>query len=266
MPRSIWNGTIAVGLVAVPIKLYSATESKTVSFHEVHAKDGARVEHRRFCSKDDDEVPYEEVVKGFEVAPGEFVVLDKDEIAAAAGERSKVIDVEACVCVDDVDPVFFDKTYYVGPGDEGEAPYRVLHAALDKTGRAALGRFTFHNREYLAAIRPLGGILVLHTVRFADEVVAPDDIEVRRPSTRPGDREVEMAARLVESMHEDFEPSAYEDQHREAVLAMIARKAKGETIEAPEEAPAEDTPDLMAALQASLDAHGGRRRRKKARS
>jgi DNA end-binding protein Ku len=272
MPRSIWNGTIAVGLVNVPIKLYSATDSKTVHFHEVHEADGARVEHRRFCSKEDREVPYEEIVKGFEVAPDEYVALDKDEIAAAAGERSRIIDVDACVCAGDVDPVFFDKTYYLGPGDDGDAPYKVLHAALERTGRAALGRFTFHNREYLAAIRPLDRILALHTMRFADELVPAADIEVRRPSTAPGDREVGMAERLVESMHEDFRPAEHHDEYREAVLAMIERKAAGEDIEPPAEEPSEEPPDLMAALEASLKGGGARgggrsrsRRGKKAR-
>jgi DNA end-binding protein Ku len=267
MPRSIWNGTISFGLVTVPVKLYTAIESKTVRFREVHLSDGARIEHRRFCSRELREVPYEEVVKGFEVAPGEYVVVDREEIAAAAGPRSHVVDVEAFVDSAAIDPVYYERAYYIGAGRGGEDAYRLLLEALRRAGRAAIGRFPFHNREYLAAIRPRDHVLALHTMRFADEVVPARDIEVRRPSTRPGKREIDMAASLVESMHERFKPAEHEDEYREAVLAMIRRKAKGETIAPPEVEPAEETPDLMAALQASLDAGGGKKRgRTKAKS
>jgi DNA end-binding protein Ku len=255
MARSIWNGTVTFGLVTVPVKLYSATESKTVHFHEVHEKDGARIEHRRFCSDEDREVPYGEVVKGFQVSSGEYVVLEKDEIAAAAGEHSHVIDVEAFVCVADIDPVFYETTYYLGAGAKGEDAYRLLHDALERAGRAALGRFVFHDREYLAAIRPLGGVLALHTMRFADELVPADEIEFEAPHQPPSEREVEMAARLLESLHEDFRPERYEDEYREAVLELIRRKAAGGDVEPPEEEQPEPSPDLVQALEASL---GGR--------
>ena len=181
MPRSIWNGTISFGLAHVPIKLYSATESKTVSFHEVHLADGARLEHKRICSKEDQEVPYKEVVKGFEVSPDEYVVLNKSEVAAAAGSRGKVIEIEEFVPDDEIDPVYFEKTYYVGCRDEGEA-YRVFQEALTQTGRVGIGRFTFHNREYLAAVRPLDGVLALHTMRFHDEVVRGRQLNTTSPA------------------------------------------------------------------------------------
>ncbi len=198
MPRSLWNGTVSFGLVNVPVKLFSATESKTVRFREVHEPDGAKIEHRRFCSKEGKEVPYEEVVKGYEVRKNTYVVLEKEEIAAAAGERTHVIDVEAFVCLADVDLAFYEKAYYLGAGKKGEDAYRLLHDALEKTGRAALGRFTFHNREYLAAIRPYGKVLTLHTMRFADELVDPGEIEFDAPKKGPAKREVEMARKLVE--------------------------------------------------------------------
>jgi DNA end-binding protein Ku len=251
MPRSIWNGTISVGLAHVPIKLYSATESKTVSFHEVHLKDGARLEHKRLCAKEGKEVPFKEVVKGFEVAPDEFVVLTKEEVAAAAGARGKVIEIEDFVPDDQIDPVFFEKTYYVGYRDDGDA-YRVFHEALKQTARVGIGRFTFHNREYLAAVRPLDDVLALHTMRFHDEVVRGDELEVERPAKGPSEQEVEMAARLVDSLYREFDPTDYEDSYREAVLELIERKAKGEAVEAEAEEPEEETSDLMAALQASL--------------
>src|SRR5829696_10160918 len=170
MPRSLWNGTVTFGVIAVPVKLYTATESKTVSFREVHLDDGAKIEHRRFCAKDEKEVPYEEVVKGYEVREGEYVVLAKEEIEAAAGDRAHVIALEAFVEAAAVDPVFYERTYYLGAGDAGTDAYRLLHDALGRTGRAGLGRFTFHNREYVAAVRPLDGVLALHTMRFADEL------------------------------------------------------------------------------------------------
>jgi DNA end-binding protein Ku len=251
MPRSIWNGTISFGLAHVPVKLYTATESKTVSFHEVHLSDGARIQHRRICSREGKEVPYKEVVRGFEVSEDEYVVLGKDEVKAAAGARGKVVEIEEFVPEDAIDPVFYERTYYVGCRDDGEA-YRVFHEALKRTERVALGRFTFHDREYLAAVRSLDGVLALHTMRFHDEVVHADELEVERAGKGPGKREVQMAGQLVESLHRKFDPADYEDTYREAVLELIERKAKGEPLAAPEPEAEEETDDLMAALQASI--------------
>ena len=252
MPRSLWNGTISVGVIAVPVKLYTAVESRTVRFREVHLEDEAKIEHRRFCSKEDKEVPYDDVVKGYETSKGRYVVLEKDEIAAAAGDPAHVIDIESFVETTAIDPVFYAKTYYLGAGAKGGDAYRLLHDALERSGRAALGRFTFHNREYLAAIRPLDGVLSLHTMRFADELVSGDDVEFDQASQAPSKREVEMAGRLLESMHEDFKPGRYKDEYRKAVLDLIKRKAAGKDIEAPEEPEPESSDDLLSALEASL--------------
>jgi DNA end-binding protein Ku len=252
MPRSLWNGTITVGLINVPVKLYSATESRTVHFREVHLEDGAKIEHRRFCSAEDREVPYEEVVKGFEVGDGEYVALEKDEVAAAAGDRAHVVALEAFVEAGAIDPVLYEKTYYAGAGDKDADAYRLLHDALEQTGRAGLGRFTFHNREYLAAVRPLDGALALHTMRFADELVSGKRIPYDAPSRKPRDQEVAMAGKLVDSLHERFNPDKRKDEYRAAVLDMIERKAAGKQLRKPKEKPPEDTPDLMAALEASL--------------
>jgi DNA end-binding protein Ku len=251
MPKSIWNGTISFGLAHVPVKLYSATESKTVHFNEVHVSDGARIEHKRICSKEDKEVPFKEVVKGYEIKPDEYVVLEKDEVKAAAGARGKVIEIEDFVPEGAIDPVFLEKTYYVGCRDDAEA-YRVLLAALERSGRVGIGRFTFHDREYLAAVRTLDGVLTLHTMRFHDEIVRADDLDVPTPNKKPAKREVDMAGQLVKSLHRKFDPSDYEDTYREAVLELIKRKAKGEEVGPSEPEPEEETPDLAAALQASL--------------
>ena len=252
-PRSIWNGTIAFGLVNVPIKLFTATESHTISFSEVHARDGARIEHRRICPKEDKEVPYEEVAKGYEISEDTYVVLDKDEIKAAAGDRGKVIELSEFVDAADIDPVFYAKTYYVGAGDEKDA-YRLLLEALRRTGRAGVGRFTFHDREYLVALRALDDALALHTLRFADEVVSPGDLEIPSGGRKPAQNELKMAKQLVDSLAEDFDASKYEDTYRDAVLDLIRRKAKGEEIDlSAQEEPAHGD-DLAAALQASLGA------------
>src|SRR3954465_9684068 len=192
-PRSIWNGTITFGLVNVPVKLYSATESKTVHFSEVHAKDGAQIEHRRVCPKEDKVVDYDDIVKGYEVSPDKYVVLAKDEIKAAAGDRGKGVHLEHFVDGADIDPVFYDRTYYVGSRDADDA-YRLLHEALRRSGRAGIGRFTFHHREYLVAVRALEDAIALHTMRFHDEVVSPDDADIPSGGRRPNKREVQMAA------------------------------------------------------------------------
>lgn len=254
MPRSIWNGTIAFGAVAVPIKLYSAVEPKTVHFHEVHLDDGARIEHRSFCAKEDKEVPRDEVVKGFEVRSGRYVVVDKEEIDAAGGTRARIIDVDRFVALHDIDPVFFDKSYFVGPQDDGVDAYKLLQAALERSERAALGRFTFHNREYLIALRAYDNVMALHTMRFADELVAPKDLDVPRAARKPDKREIDMAGKLIESMHEDFRPGRIHDEHREAIVAAIKKKARsGKEIAPPDEdVDTEPADDLAAALEASL--------------
>jgi DNA end-binding protein Ku len=253
MPRSLWNGTIAFGAVAVPVKLYSAVEAKTVHFHEVHLHDGARIEHRPFCTKQDKEVPRDEIVKGYELSSGRYVVVDQEEIDAAGGSRSRIIDVEHFVAAADIDPVFYAKSYFLGARDEGADAYRLLHDALERNGRAAIGRFSFHKREYLAAIRPYDGVLALHTMRFADELVAPKDLDVPRRAAKPDPKELKMAKSLIDALHEPFRPAKLHDEYREAVLAAIRHKAKGKEIEAPDEPAAEPSDDLAAALQASLD-------------
>jgi len=254
-PRSIWNGTITFGLVNVPIKLFSATESKTVHFSEVHAKDGGKIEHRRICSREDKEVAYDEVVKGYEVEPDKYVVLEKDEIKAAAGDRGKVIHIAEFVEGAEIDPVFFEKTYYVGSRDDAD-PYRLLHEALRRSGRAGIGRFTFHDREYLVAIRALDDVIAMHTLRFHDEVVSGDDLEIDGGGRKPSRQEIQMAEKLVETLYEDFKPERYEDTYREAVLELIQRKAKGEEIDVAEQEEPAHGDDLAAALEASLA--GGR--------
>ena len=255
--RSIWNGTIAFAGVFVPIKVHSATEDQAVHFHEVHVDDGARIEHKRFCSKEGKEVPYKEIVKGYEVSEGKYVLLEDDELKAAAGQGSRVIDVEQFVCAGEIDPVMYEKNYFLGSQDDGKDAYRLLHDALAKTGRAAIGRWVFHNREYLVAVRPYEDALAMHTMRFHDELVAADDLEIPTPSRNPSDRELKMAGQLVATLEAKFDPTAFEDTYRERLLEYIEAKAKGKLDKLPARTEAADPDDLMAALEASLSAGKG---------
>jgi DNA end-binding protein Ku len=253
MPRSIWNGTIAFGLVTVPIKVYSATESKTVHFREVHAKDASPIEHRRICPKHPKKpLDYDEIVKGYEASRGKWVELTDDEIAAAAGSRSKTLDVDHFVPADDIAPEFFERTYYLGAQDKGRDAYALLHAALDRSGRAAVGRWVFHNRERTVVIRTLDGALALHTMRFADELVDPRDFELSRVQKKPTEREIKMASALVDGLSAEFDPSAYEDSYRQDVLKVVKTKAEGKNIEPAADEEPERADDLVAALEASL--------------
>ena len=255
MAKSIWNGTITFGMLNVPVKLYSATESKTIHFHEVHLRDGAKIEHRRVYSKDNKEVPYDQVVKGYEVSEGRYVVLEKDEIKAAAGDRGKVIHLREFVRAPEIDPVFYERTYYVGSRDD-EASFRLLHEALRKSERVGIGRFSFHDREYLVGVGAGYQALVLHTLRFHDEVVGGDELEIEGRARKPSGKEVDMAGQLVQTLAADFKPAAYEDTYRDAVLELIKRKSKGEEIGLAEQEEPAHGDDLAAALEASLSGAG----------
>jgi DNA end-binding protein Ku len=253
-PRSLWNGSIAFGLVTVPVKVYTATESRSVHFREVHAKDGSRIEHRRICPKEDKAVPSDEIVRGYQVSARKWVELTDEEIAAAAGTQTRLIDVDHFVPADEIDPVYFDKAYYLGAQDKGRDAYALLLAALEKAGRAGVGRWVFHNRERTVIVRPLGDVLALHTMRFADEVVEPSGFELERVRRKPSEQEIKMAGRLVDGLHTDFDPADHEDSYREAVLELVKAKAAGKNIELPEPEEAESADDLLAQLEASLSA------------
>src|SRR4051812_6111648 len=250
--RSLWNGTLTFGLVNVPVKVFSATESKSIHFHQVHLSDEARIEHRRICPKEDKEVDKDEIVMGYELSDGGYVELSKDEIAAAGGENAKLIDVEHFVPGEDIDPIFYDKTYYLGAGDDGEDAFRLLRKALEESGKVAIGRWVFHDRERLVAVRPYEKVLAMGVLNFHDEVTEPDDLDLPSPQKNPTKRELEMAGKLVKSLQASFEPHKYADTYRDAVLKLIERKRKGEEIEFEEPERKEEPDDLAAALEASL--------------
>jgi DNA end-binding protein Ku len=269
MPRSIWNGAITFGLAVVPIKVHSATEDRGIHFHQVHAKDGAQIKHERICSKEGKKVPYKQVAKGYEVRDGEYVMLEQDEIDAAAGEGSHLIELEEFVCASEIDPVYYDRGYHLGIGEDGEDAYRLLHDALARADRVGIGRWVFHNREYLVAVRPRDEVLALHTMRFAAELVDVGGLDLPRPSRKPAKREIEMAGSLVDSLHQTFEPEALKDGYRQRVMELIEAKARGEDPDLPEPPESDEQLDLAAALEASLDgsgSRGSRRKKSKARS
>jgi DNA end-binding protein Ku len=256
MPRSLWNGTISFANVRVPVKLYSATESKAIRFRERRLSDGSAIEHRRVCVKEDREVPYSEIVKGFEVSAGSFVTLSKEEIAAADGPAARTVEIEHFVGREEIDPVYYERAYHLGPGKLGDESYRLLHAAMKRTERVAIGRFVFHNKAHLVAVRALDDVLALHTMRFADELVDPRELDYKTPERKPSKREVSAARVLVEQLGARFQPDRYRDTYRQAVLELIERKARGETIAPVKDEPATAEDDLFEALQASLDRHG----------
>jgi DNA end-binding protein Ku len=262
MARAIWSGSISFGLLNVPVKLYSAVARRGISLREIRESDGARIRHRRVAEGTDEEVPYEKITKAFEITSGNYVPIDKDEMAALAPKKTRAIEVQDFVDLGEIDPIYFDSPYYLGPAEGAEKAYSLLASALQSSGKVAIARFVFRNKEHLAALRAENGVLTLTTMRFADEVVPPEELDDVLPSEKPtvGKKEVEMAERLIDSLTSDFDPTAYRDEYREELMALIERKAEGKEVLTPEEPEAEATaaPDLMAALEESIAAVKGR--------
>ncbi len=255
----MWNGTVAFGEVVFPVKLYSIVQERRVRFREVHLADGGKIVHKRFGSQSGDEIPSERIRKSYEISEGNQVVLDDEEIAAARGANTKVIQIDHFVPAAQIDPIFYDKPYVIGAQDGGEHAYRVLHAALEKTQSVGIGRFMLRTREQLVALGAHGPALRLYTMRYADQIVSASDLDVPALSREPTERELDMAERLVDTLAQTWEPKRYEDRHRQAVMALIEQKAAGEELHVPEVHEPEETPDLIAALEASL---AGRPRRR----
>lgn len=254
MPRAIWSGSISFGLVNVPVKLVSATSPKDVRFHQLHAKDGGRVNQKRVCSVDGEEVDYSEIVKGYEIHRGQYVIVTPEELEGLLPQANRSIDIEEFVDLAEIDPLFFEHSYYLVPDGAAVRPYALLVEAMEGTGKVGVGRFVLRTKQYLAALRPREGALVLSTLLFADEIVEASELEVATTKeTKPSERELTMARQLVSSLSAPWEPAKYKDDYREQVLAIIEAKAEGNEIAVPE-APEQPAPvvDLMAALEASL--------------
>jgi DNA end-binding protein Ku len=256
MARSLWTGSISFGLVNVPVTLYTAVRDLDVHFRQLHEKDGAPIDTRRFCSEEDKEVPFEAIGHGYELDDGKQVVLTDDDLAAAAPRKTRTIDIEAFVDVDEVDPIYFDHPYFLAPVGEAEGnlrAYRLLVKVMESTDRAALGRFVMRTKEYLVLVRVRDGVLSLTTMRFHDEVRPTKDVDTG--GRKPAKAQLDAATKLIEALSVDWDPEQYEDCYRERLLEVIERKRKGKKIRAPKSGrdAGGPPPDIMAALKESLE-------------
>jgi len=259
MPRSIWKGAISFGLVTIPVKLFSATEEKDISFRQVHPEDGGRIKYKRVCEKCGNEIPFAEIAKGYEMPDGRMVILEKEDFDSLPLATTKAVDVVQFVAEDEVDPTYFDKTYFLQAEGPGVKPYVLLRDALTKSGQSAVVKVALRSREALALLRPKDGVLLMHTMLWPDELrdgsfaAPPADVKV-------SDAEVTMAQSFIDALAGDFTPEEYTDSYREALETLVQSKAEGiplaEQPEAPQEA---EVVDLVAALRASVEAAKKRR-------
>lgn len=265
MPRPIWSGSISFGLVSVPVKLYSAINRKAVHFNQIDSRSGSRIKYQKVSAADGEVVPSEAIVKGYELPTGQYVLVDDAELSSLDPEANRSIDIEEFVELDQIDPIFYDAAYYVAPDKATTKPYALLARAMEETNRVGVARFVMRSKQYLCAIRPKDGKLLLSTMVYADEVNAPADIKEYEAveAAELTDKELAMAKQLVESLAADFEPGRFEDTYRQKVLDLIERKAEGESglVEAPEPESTDKVVDLMAALEASVAAAKAARKR-----
>jgi DNA end-binding protein Ku len=254
--RSLWKGAITFGLVNIPVALYPATTRSDLSFRQLHAKDAAPIAYRRICSAENVEVPWPEIVKGYEVEKGEFVVMTDEDFKNADVDASQTIDIRDFVPADAIDFTYFEQPYYLEPTATGAKAYALLREALARSGRVGIATFVLRQREHLAAVKVADEALVLTTMRFAHEIVPPTELNVPRGATGLDRREIDLAMQLVDTLAADWQPDKYQDRYRDALLAAIERKVQGRAVAAPPAGrkPPTKVVDLMSALQASLQA------------
>jgi DNA end-binding protein Ku len=257
MARSLWKGSLSFGLVNVPVALFSGVKDTDLHFRQLHAKDHTPVETRRFCAKEDKEVPFEEIAHGYETDDGELIVLTDAELATAAPRRTRTIEIEAFADLEEIDPIYFDHPYVLLPDGESEGTqraYRLLVEVMERTERAALGRFVMRTKEYLALVRARRGRLVLTTMRFHDEIRPVKDVPTPSKKAKPAKKELDRAVALIEALACPWDPERYEDEYEKRLKKIVRDKEKGKTVKTPE---AEEQPspieDLMAALERSLE-------------
>ena len=265
MPRAVWSGSISFGLVNIPIKLFNAVSRKNVSFNQIDSRTGSRIKMQRVSAADGTEVPYEAIVKGYELSPDRYVLIEPDELDALDPEATHTIDIEEFISLSEIDPIFYDAAYYVAPVKGTEKPYALLVQAMEQEGKVAIARFVMRTKQYLAALRPKDGKLLVSTMVYADEVIPAEEISDFDgiEGIDVSERELAMAKQLIDSLTTEFQPDHFQDEYREKVLALIEQKAAG--VETVVEAPAavEETKvvDLLAALEASVkDARAARKR------
>ncbi len=263
MARAMWSGSISFGLVNIPVKVYPATRSKDIHFHQIHEKTKCRVRHKLFCPEVG-EIPSEEVVKGFEIAPDQYVIVQKEELDALVPEKSDNIEITDFVDLVSIDPIYYDKPYYLLPDERAAKAYQLLVTAMSKSEKVAIAKFVMRNKEYLVALRPLNDLICMELMRFAEEVVPVEDLESVPKKTEVGEKELKMAQQLIESLDADFQPENYRNEYIERVQELIDRKVQGEEIVSQPHAEKAKGKviDLMAALEQSL-ARAGKKKRSK---
>lgn len=252
-PRTMWKGAISFGLVSIPVRVFPATEEKSLKFNQLHDADGGRIKMKRTCSKCGEEVAFENIVKGYETEKDHYVLLTDEDFDAIPVESSRAIDIVQFVDLDEIDPMFFKKSYYLVPDEVGVKAYTLLRKALSEDGKVGIAKVSFRDKEHLAALRFRDKAFVLETMYWPDEIRAPDFEELDKKATiRP--QEVQMARSLIDNLTDDWNPSVFKDDYREALLRVVAAKESGEEITVAEEAQPSKVVDLMEALKASVDA------------
>jgi DNA end-binding protein Ku len=249
-PRSIWRGTISFGLVSVPVRMYTATESKELKFHFLHKEDLAPIGYDKVRKDTGEHVDPEDIVRGFEIEKGRYVPLEEEDLDRLDIELTKAIDICDFVDLDEIDPIYFRKAYYLLPEEGAEKPYLLLVRALEETGKVAIAKVVIRNKQHLAAVRPVDGRLVLETMYYADEVRKPEEVKIKGELRKP---EVDMAKTLVENLSEPFDPEKYDDTYRKELLQLLRAKAKGRKLPEPAEEEEAEVVDLMAALRESVE-------------
>jgi DNA end-binding protein Ku len=252
MPRAIWTGTISFGLVNVPVRMYSAIEETDLHFHLVHEPDGGRIGYQKVCKAENEPVPDDEIVKAFEIKKDELVVLTDEDFAAVKVDGVKTIEISDFVPYEEIDPIYFERTYYLGPQDGGEKVYSLLRQAMEKTGLAAVGKYVMRDKQHLGCLRIRERVITLERLFFHDEIRPTKEIAPRK--AKVPEAELKMATALIGQFKSSFEPQRYEDTYRDALMKLIKAKQKGETITAVPAAEDEEPADLLAALKASVDA------------
>ena len=253
MPRAIWSGSISFGLVNVPIRMYSAIQEQDVHFHLLHEKDDSRIGYDKVCKKEGKRVPDDEIVKGYEVSEGKYVYVTDEDLEAAAGESYRTIDIQDFVDVDEVDPIYFERTSYLGPADGAEKPYALLVRAMEDSGLVGIATYVMRDKQQLGCLRVRDGVIVLEKMFFADEIRPTKGIKPRKAAV--GKQELAMALDLVDRFRSRFEPERYEDTYRAALLEVIEQKRKGKEVHREPTTDEGEPVDLLAALRASVEAH-----------
>jgi DNA end-binding protein Ku len=250
--KTMWRGAISFGLVSIPVRVYTATEEKTLRFNQLHEKDHGRIKMKRFCSTEDAEVPYDEIVKGYEYEKDRYVILTDEDFEAVPVESTRTIDIAQFVDREEIDPIYYKKTYYLGPEEAGVKAYQLLREALKEGNKVGIAKVAFRDKEHLSAVRLKDDVLVLDTMFWPDEIREAEFSELEK-KPKVSDKELQMATSLIENLTEGWNPDAYTDEYREALLDIVEKKAEGEEIEVIEAPEPTKVVDLMEALKASVE-------------